>query len=153
MSFMHNYILKDGHNDDRNTSMPESQCQPSYLASVADNYSSSEELFIYPAYSDTFDQVSSHILWSCWDPVTLSRSALIPCSQSGLVLPILDTGPGHRTLTPLTQVTHQPYSVRRNILEMWSSGPWVKSSLTQAWPRILRSTSRMSNSWRGILKV
>ena len=50
MSFMHNYILKDGHNDDRNTSMPESQCQPSYLASVADNYSSSEELFLSPAY-------------------------------------------------------------------------------------------------------
>ena len=59
MSFMHNYILKDGHNDDRNTSIPESQCQPSYyLASVADNYSSSEELFLSPAQiSDTFDQV------------------------------------------------------------------------------------------------
>ena len=61
---------------------------------------------------------------------------------------------GHCTLlTPLTQVTHQPYSVRRNILEMWSSRPWVKWSLTQAWPRILRSTSRMSNRWRRILKV
>ena len=125
------------------------QCQPSYLAStsVGGNYSHSEEL---SHWNSDNNKINIRSVWgnsAQWPWLGRSRVQIVACGLKW-------TGPGHpwhcagSLHAHAHAVTIQPYSVRRNILEMRSSRPCVKSSLTRVWPRILWSTSRMSNRWR-----